>query len=59
MAKEIDGDALALVREEDQSRPLYLKDWKDAELWNGAEEAEAAEAELSEPIILTLFFVKL
>ena len=59
MAKEIDGDALALVREEDQSRPLYLKDWKDAELWNGAEEAEAVEAELSEPIILTLFFVKL
>ena len=59
MAKEIEGDVLALVREEDQSRLLYLKDWEDAELWKGAEDAEAAEVELSDPIILTPFFVKL
>ena len=59
MAKEIEGDVLALVREEDQSRLLYFKDWEDAELWKGAEDAEAAEVELSEPIILTPFFVKL
>ncbi len=57
--KEIEEDVLALVREEDQSRLLYLKDWDDAELWKGAEDAEAAEVELSEPIILTPFFVKL
>jgi len=59
MAKEIEEDVLALVREEDQSRLLYLKDWEDAELWKGAEDAEAAEVELSKPIILTSFFVKL
>jgi hypothetical protein len=59
MAKEIEEDVLALVREEDQSRLLYFKDWEDAELWKGAEDAEAAEVELSEPIILTPFFVKL
>ena len=59
MAKEIEGDVLALVREEDQSRLLYFKDWEDAELWKGAEDAEASEVELSDPIILTSFFVKL
>ena len=59
MAKEVEGDVRALVREEDQSRLLYFKDWEDAELWKGAEDAEAAEVELSGPIILTPFFVKL
>ncbi len=57
--KEIEEDVLALVREEDQSRLLYLKDWEYAELWKGAVDAKAAEIELSEPIILTSFFVKL
>ncbi len=57
--KEIEKDVLALVREEDQSRLRRSTDWEDAELWKGAEEAEAAEVELSKPIILTSFFVKL
>jgi hypothetical protein len=59
MAKEIEGDVLALVREEDQSRLRCSEDWEDVELWKGAKEAEAAEVELSKPIILTSFFVKL